>query len=570
MGYQIKITIRGSKPPIWRRVIVPDRITFADLDAVIESVFGWTHSHLYEFYFKNEDAIFTIDPDDYGQEDAEKECIDAWMWEGNRCEYTYDFGDDWKHDLVVEKIVPYEYRYAAVVKSKGPYMLEDCGGLWRFYEYIEEAEEFELEYANQVLRGMEFDEAEPRDADEEFEEFLKSVEGREMLLDEMDLMMDELYERKVIAENWIEQNKDAGEIPTLESVLIQYPKKVLTMIAKVNAFSGYTSLKKAELAKWIAKRLLDDEYMRGILEVVSREEVEIFEKAMNHPAGIWMNEEVIGKSLFLCAYGAFNMVGVLRIPKDVREKYQNIFTIQYRRDKERKWLIADYCECAGYLYGVIPIDKMAGIYLEYEKDELTIEEVIDLIDDVVAAGTAMCRKGDLLFHKDLEEEEMYRWLLEMQGEVPYYVPEKKEEFLSYMMEYVRGYDNDLDEPAKEFVKFVQTEYQLEEPFSKMIYSELKTWAHMGYDLDMLMAAFEEGLRQFGESVSRRKQVKTIEKKMRKLLNHTRTVVCRGYTRAELCNRDRKTGFSIVGKTYPNDPCPCGSGMKYKHCCGKKK
>ena len=24
------------------------------------------------------------------------------------------------------------------------------------------------------------------------------------------------------------------------------------------------------------------------------------------------------------------------------------------------------------------------------------------------------------------------------------------------------------------------------------------------------------------------------------------------------------------RVYPNDPCPCGSGLKYKKCCGKKR
>ena len=50
-GYQLKITIEGSHPPIWRRVLIPDGISFADLDRVIEEIFGWEHAHLYEFYF---------------------------------------------------------------------------------------------------------------------------------------------------------------------------------------------------------------------------------------------------------------------------------------------------------------------------------------------------------------------------------------------------------------------------------------------------------------------------------------------------------------------------------------
>ncbi|EIT3862816.1 plasmid pRiA4b ORF-3 family protein, partial [Shigella dysenteriae] len=34
--YQLKITIRDSKPPIWRRVLVPEQIPFSELHAVIQ------------------------------------------------------------------------------------------------------------------------------------------------------------------------------------------------------------------------------------------------------------------------------------------------------------------------------------------------------------------------------------------------------------------------------------------------------------------------------------------------------------------------------------------------------
>lgn len=49
MGYQLKITIKNSHPPIWRRILVPNRITFFDLDDIIEKAFGWTHDPLDEF-----------------------------------------------------------------------------------------------------------------------------------------------------------------------------------------------------------------------------------------------------------------------------------------------------------------------------------------------------------------------------------------------------------------------------------------------------------------------------------------------------------------------------------------
>ena len=57
-GYQLKITIKGSSSPIWRRVIVPEKISFEDLDQVIEEIFGWTHSHLYSFVIPHERLYF--------------------------------------------------------------------------------------------------------------------------------------------------------------------------------------------------------------------------------------------------------------------------------------------------------------------------------------------------------------------------------------------------------------------------------------------------------------------------------------------------------------------------------
>ena len=68
-GYQLKITIKGSKPPIWRRVIVPDQITFKQLHQVIQAIFGWEGMHLHEFEIRNIGVRF-VDPDVNGDDDG--------------------------------------------------------------------------------------------------------------------------------------------------------------------------------------------------------------------------------------------------------------------------------------------------------------------------------------------------------------------------------------------------------------------------------------------------------------------------------------------------------------------
>ena len=165
MGYQLKITIKNSRPPIWRRIIVPEHITFVDLDNIIEAAFGWTHDHMFAFKFGNWEEEFVGTP--FGSdEDTADVCIDPWMEEGISFSYIYDFGDDWVHTIKVEKIVPYEERYPQVTKYKGPNMIEDCGGIWGFYEYIDEAEPFDMEAVNEKFRTWNLAETYPEEEDD--------------------------------------------------------------------------------------------------------------------------------------------------------------------------------------------------------------------------------------------------------------------------------------------------------------------------------------------------------------------------------------------------------------------
>ena len=147
MGYQLKITIKDSHPPIWRRILVPDHITFFDLDDIIEAAFGWQHDHLFSFIFGDLYEEFMGTPN-REESDTANACIDEWMQEGKSFRYVYDFGDDWVHMIKVEKVIAYEKRYPQVIKYKGPNMIEDCGGIWGFYECIEEAEPFDMEALN--------------------------------------------------------------------------------------------------------------------------------------------------------------------------------------------------------------------------------------------------------------------------------------------------------------------------------------------------------------------------------------------------------------------------------------
>ena len=144
--YSIKITLQYSKPSIWRRLLMPD-VTLDLLHHAIQVAMPWEQSHLWEFRIGRETRIgltmkelgINFDEDNY---DAEADQITI----GNLVEqnakkliYTYDFGDSWDHDVVIEKTVPYDpaiqYPFCIAGENAGP--PEDCGGMGGYYNLVE-------------------------------------------------------------------------------------------------------------------------------------------------------------------------------------------------------------------------------------------------------------------------------------------------------------------------------------------------------------------------------------------------------------------------------------------------
>jgi hypothetical protein len=138
--YQIKVTLKGSRPPIWRRIQVASDTTLAQLHRILQRVMGWEGSHLYQF---------VIGSTPYGEPAmlGELDAKDARMVtleilvprEKSKFLYEYDFGDSWEHELLVEKRLPLEAgkRYPVCLTGKQACPPEDCGGIWGYASFLE-------------------------------------------------------------------------------------------------------------------------------------------------------------------------------------------------------------------------------------------------------------------------------------------------------------------------------------------------------------------------------------------------------------------------------------------------
>jgi len=141
MAYQFRIQLNNvTKPPVWRRVIVAGNFTFHDLHEVIQLVFGWDNYHMYQFCpsgYGSFPVIAIPSVDDWEQPDMDAATTSlktVFTREKQSYTYIYDFGDDWIHKIVLEKLVPEEIHSPVCLDGKGACPPEDCGGAWGYEE----------------------------------------------------------------------------------------------------------------------------------------------------------------------------------------------------------------------------------------------------------------------------------------------------------------------------------------------------------------------------------------------------------------------------------------------------
>lgn len=160
--YQLKISLRRSKPPIWRKIQIKSDATLAELHDIFQITMGWTNSHLHQFVIHGIEYGIQ-DPDlDMDVEDEKKVKLGELIFnEKEKFFYEYDFGDSWEHEIIVEKILPMEkgLHYPICLKGKRACPPEDCGGIWGYSEFLEAIEDLNHPEHDDMLEwsGGEFD-----------------------------------------------------------------------------------------------------------------------------------------------------------------------------------------------------------------------------------------------------------------------------------------------------------------------------------------------------------------------------------------------------------------------------
>ena len=138
--YTLKVSLRGLRPAIWRRVEVPADSSLFDVHRTLQAAMGWTDSHLHQFIHQ---GIYYGAPDrEFGMpvvSERRTRLGDLLRHPKDRLIYEYDFGDSWEHDVVLEGVTEAEFgaRYPRVIAGKRACPPEDVGGVPGYSEFVE-------------------------------------------------------------------------------------------------------------------------------------------------------------------------------------------------------------------------------------------------------------------------------------------------------------------------------------------------------------------------------------------------------------------------------------------------
>ncbi len=135
--YQLKITLQDIEPPIWRRILVRGTTGLARLHEIIQETMGFQNYHLYEFAIGGE-RFEAPDAEATGGDATRVKLRDLGVQIGDSFEYTYDFGDDWRHEILLENRLrgePDQF-YPVCISGARACPPEDSGGPGGYAELL--------------------------------------------------------------------------------------------------------------------------------------------------------------------------------------------------------------------------------------------------------------------------------------------------------------------------------------------------------------------------------------------------------------------------------------------------
>jgi hypothetical protein len=558
--------------------------------------------------------------------DAREIEIDTLLEEGSTFDFEYDFGDGWIHKVKLEKqIEDYAVDYPQVIKYAGNCPPEDVGGpdgyedflriindpsdpeheSMREWGYSQFYMDYDPEEVNAGLMEMpahgyldiversgffgddddEFDDAYDDEEEDDEDIFDNAFKAKSLAL-YLKSFLSQLERLSAVSPNGLKETFEnakgafeymiLGRRPTfdLRGLFESFPLKELRQLASEMEVQGRSGLRKSELIDRIYDQYMESDLLYFVLTQVEKEQIEIFNAIVKAEIYYVEDEDFpydFALILLLCnvitAFYDGDRIAIVA-PREIKEKY----TETLRKIGEMLGGVLDeldeYAGAAVNLYGLISMKDFMTIYCDQTGSDFDEETVRLQLSKMIAEYEE--DDSDYRLHGDFLISDLLK--------------EWSDDELDHLRERSQTHERNIL-PREQFLMYADWFYYDETPahinFTEFIGGKMKRPVRDAAPAELLTAEICSLLRQwapaqecfnFLESVGIRfnnlKEVKKASELITQMYNHTRVWGNNGWTPDELRKNNPPGAAGAKRKVGRNEPCPCGSGKKYKNCCGK--
>ena len=401
----------------------------------------------------------------------------------------------------------------------------------------------------------------------------------------------------------------------LKYILRMYDKESLLNYARDLEIRRTSGLKKDELADKIANELLMPTVMRRRIAVLSSECRILLERAMREPFIPTPEEMDDALCLHESDYAFLNKREQLDVPVDVKIAYEKINTPEFRKYASKMSWLSQCLNFGEVFYGVFDKDVLRKIY-NVRKGYHISEEQLEKMCSEFPVDMTECHMEEgqrFIVAEYLAYDDRYKNLLDIQAGKDFYIPNAQE-----VLDYARNLYLSQEPAYQNFREFLQHEIGM--TYDEADAEALEIWDKIQFDIDF--TEIVQYIIDVYEDLLDGTKIEKIIQLLQEVNNNTRMRIHRGHTPNEMMRKGMEEGrFSqrpivVPGSTetanllksaseelkemgicvdfdsnaaivpnnssqnnvsgqvansfkkiYPNDPCPCGSGKKFKKCCG---
>lgn len=356
----------------------------------------------------------------------------------------------------------------------------------------------------------------------------------------------------------------SAPIFSLQELLTTQTNDKLKHFCKKIYIHGYSTMKKSELVDVIIQKITDIDYINELFLILDEEKWQLFEHIIS--------EKVLHGAVSPYLFITLNSTGIIWlfydngdfqfiVPDEIKKAYEKLLKTGFPEKRKLYSLLNTYAKALTNFYGFVTQDYFIELFNSQNDIQIDNDTLFNVLINFVYINSSYCFYEEYIvsdYFSDKEFEDFDK-TVQIASSKPRYIP-SKEELLKFSD---FGYF-EITPQLKALEKYTLSICH-DQGVAQAVIDDVQLFCSMEEELSEILGIFD----RMGVSLNYPQMKKAVEL-INDVWNNTRMWINNGHTPNELgmMGRDARSENTKTKKIGRNDPCPCGSGKKYKKCCGR--